>query len=444
MDSGSTVMAVLWALGVVGFFGLHIADAALPVLRRTAVREALGSRGLRASAATRLRASRASYEDLIWLLTLLNVALVTGLGLGLLARATTLPASAIGAVIAGQWLVLFVVVPPLERMTVNLPVPTLATLGVLVQATLWPLLPLRHMTRSGLRLASRQPEPAAPGTSGANGPTGAIQESAEQHADMNLGQELEEETLGRMEQAMIHAILHLDETPVREIMVPRVDMTSVEVDTPLEDAVVRVLESGHSRVPVFEEHLDNVVGVLYIRDLLAASTRGRGATPPSLRELVRPCFFVPESKRADEMLTEFQERHVQIAVVVDEYGGVAGLLTTEDLIEEIVGEIEDEFDIYEPHVERDAAGNAVVDARMPVDKFNTEFGSAINAEGYDTIGGFLYTRLGRIPTAGDVVEDGGLRMQVTTTVGRRIKKVRVSPRPADPVPSDAPSLTGGK
>ncbi|MEK9658367.1 MAG: hemolysin family protein [Chloroflexota bacterium] len=437
-------MLILWALGVLSFFGLHIADAALPVLRRTVVREALGTKGLRASAATRLRAGRASYEDLIWLLTLLNVALVTGLGLGLLARATTLAAAVIAAIIAAQWLVLFVVVPPLERTTVHLSTRTLASLGVVVQAGLWPLLPLRHLTRSGLRLASRQTEPAAPGVGGAPGTTGQPVENVEQHGDMDLGQELEEETLGRMEQAMIHAILHLDETPVREIMVPRVDMTSVDVGTPLEDAVVRVLESGHSRVPVFEEHLDNVVGVLYIRDLLAAATRGRGASPPTLRELVRPCFFVPESKRADEMLTEFQERHVQIAVVVDEYGGVAGLLTTEDLIEEIVGEIEDEFDIYEPHVERDAAGNAVVDARMPVDKFNAEFGSAISAEGYDTIGGFLYTRLGRIPTAGDVVDDGGLQMQVTTTVGRRIKKVRVSPRPPEDPATDAPALTGGK
>jgi putative hemolysin len=437
LDSGSTVMAILLALGVLGFFGLHIADAALPVLRRTAFREALGTNGLRAASAARLRASRDSYEDLIWLLTLLNVAAVTGLSLALLARATTLHSLVIAALTAGLWLVLFMVVPPLERRTTQLHVRTLAILGVVVQMSLWPLLPLRHLSRSGLRLASRQPDAHNPAT-------GAPAEPTEQHAEMDLGQEIEEESLGRMEQAMIHAILHLDETPVREIMVPRVDMTSVEVGTSLEDAVVRVLESGHSRVPVFEEHLDNVVGMLYIRDLLAATTRGRGSSPPALRELVRPCFFVPESKRADEMLTEFQERHVQIAVVVDEYGGVAGLLTTEDLVEEIVGEIEDEFDVYEPHVERDAANNAVVDARMPVDKFNTEFGSAIGTEGYDTIGGFLYTRLGRIPTAGDVVEEGGLRLQVTTTVGRRIKKVRISPVPPAPEPADAATLTGGK
>jgi CBS domain containing-hemolysin-like protein len=229
---------------------------------------------------------------------------------------------------------------------------------------------------------------------------------------------------------MIRAILQLDETPVREIMVPRVDVISIDVSTTLDEAVPRMLESGHSRLPVYEQGADNIIGILYSRDLLAATVRGRGAAPPTLRDLLRPCFFVPESKRVDEMLTEFQERRVHLAVVVDEYGGVAGIVTIEDLLEEIVGEIEDEFDVDEPNVDRRASGYAVVDARMPVDKFNEEFNVGINAEGFDTLGGFLFSRLGRIPVAGDLVVEKGLRMQVATTAGRRIKKVNVMPQPA--------------
>ncbi|MEX2376201.1 MAG: transporter associated domain-containing protein, partial [Dehalococcoidia bacterium] len=137
-------------------------------------------------------------------------------------------------------------------------------------------------------------------------------------------------------------------------------------------------------------------------------------------------FFVPESKRVDEMLTEFQERRVHLAVVVDEYGGIAGIVTIEDLLEEIVGEIQDEFDVDEPSIERWENGEAIVDARMPVDKFNEEFVTSISAEGFDTLGGFLFSKLGRLPTAGDVVSEHGLRMQVVSTAGRRIRKVSVT------------------
>ncbi|MCH8974254.1 MAG: CBS domain-containing protein, partial [Chloroflexi bacterium] len=150
---------------------------------------------------------------------------------------------------------------------------------------------------------------------------------------------------------------------------------------------------------------------------------------------MRPAFFVPESKRVDEMLTEFQERRVHMAIIVDEYGGVAGIVTIEDLLEEIVGEIQDEFDVDEPVIERGPSGEAVVDARMPVDEFNAEFSADISPEGFDTLGGLLYARLGKIPEPGDVVNENGLRLQVITTTGRRIRRIRVVPEPravADP------------
>ena len=174
-----------------------------------------------------------------------------------------------------------------------------------------------------------------------------------------MAEDLSSEALEPEERRMIYAILHLEDTAVREIMVPRVDVVALEVDTSLDQVIDRVLDSGHSRVPVYRESLDNVVGILYSRDLLEATARHIGAQA-ALRDLVRPAFFIPEAKRVDELLREFQERHLQIAIVVDEFGGVAGIITIEDLVEEIVGEIEDEFDTTEPTIERDERGQALV------------------------------------------------------------------------------------
>ena len=138
-------------------------------------------------------------------------------------------------------------------------------------------------------------------------------------------------------------------------------------------------------------------------------------------------FFVPESKRVAELLREFQERHVHMAIVVDEYGSVAGIVTIEDLLEEIVGEIEDEFDTHQPNLLWMQDGEALVEARMPVDDFNEMFKTSVVPEGFDTVGGFLFSRLGRIPTVGDKVEVGGLEVLVTATSGRRVRRVRVRP-----------------
>jgi CBS domain containing-hemolysin-like protein len=294
----------------------------------------------------------------------------------------------------------------------------------LAQLVLWPLLPAHRFTVAGLRLGINDSEPT--GSSSVNGSS----EAAE--PEMQVEEEIAEEPLERHERAMIHAILHLDETPVREIMVPRVDVITLDIETPVENAVPRFLESGHSRLPVYEGNPDNVIGILYSRDLLGVIASGSGSSASDLRALLRPCFFVPESKRVDEMLSEFQERRVHLAVIVDEYGGVAGIVTIEDLLEEIVGEIEDEFDLDDPEIEWRPSGDAIVDARMPIDKFAEAFSVALTPDGFDTLGGLLFTRLGRIPTAGDVVTEGDLKMQVITTVGRRIKKVSVQ-RDAAPV-----------
>ena len=428
MDSGSTIMAVLLGGTMLAFLALQMADAALPLLRQSQVRESLGERGIREAALRRLRASREPYDDLVWLLTLVSVAGASALTVSLLLRATELRWPLIALGVAALWLAALLLVPVVRYVVRALPVHRLVVGGVMVQFALWPLLPLRRLSRSGLQMGA--------GRDATNGhPPDANGGSEGGEPRMPVEEEIADEPLEQHERAMIHAILHLDETPVRELMVPRVDVISVDVTTPLDDAVQLILDSGHSRLPVYEEGKDNIVGILYSRDLLAAGARRGRVASPALRDLMRPAFFVPESKRVDEMLTEFQERRVHMAIIVDEYGGVAGIVTIEDLLEEIVGEIQDEFDTDEPVIERGPSGEAVVDARMPVDEFNAEFSADISPEGFDTLGGLLYARLGKIPEPGDVVNENGLRLQVITTTGRRIRRVRVVPEPravADP------------
>ena len=442
MDSGSTIMAVLLGGTVLAFLGLQVADAALPLLRQSQVRESVGARGIREAALRRLRTSRDEYADLVWLLTLLSVAGASALAVALLQRATDLRWPVVALGVAGLWVLLLLLAPVVQYVVRALSVSTLVVSGVLVQFALWPLLPLRRISRSGLLLTpGRDGNGRAPDANG-NGEGGEPQ--------MQVEEEIADEPLERHERAMIHAILHLDETPVRELMIPRVDVVSLDVTTPLDAAVQRMLDSGHSRLPIYEDGKDNIVGILYSRDLLAAEARGARAASSALRDLMRPAFFVPESKRVDEMLAEFQERRVHIAIVVDEYGGVAGIVTIEDLLEEIVGEIQDEFDTDEPVIERGPSGEAVVDARMSIDEFNAEFSAEINPDGFDTLGGLLYERLGKIPTSGDVVSENGLRLQVITTAGRRIKRVRVVPEPRSvgaPESEGTPEskrITGGK
>lgn len=400
-------------MSVLAFLGLHAAEAALPLLRRAAVRDSLSARGFREAAVRRLRSGRSAYEDLIWLLLLLSAAATSASALGLLTTVWDMHWTAVVGSLAGLWVLLLLFAPLVEHTIERLSVPSLVAFGTLAQLMLWPLLPIRRFSRSGLRFAGADAEPEQ-----ANGHTEAVAPV------MDVEEEIAEEPLEHHEREMIRAILHLDETPVREIMVPRVDVVTVDVATSIERAATRMLDSGHSRLPAYDENPDNIVGILYSRDLLAATMNGAAA--PILKDLVRPAFFVPESKRVDEMLTEFQERRIHMAVVVDEYGGVAGIVTVEDLIEEIVGEIEDEFDTNQPEIEWSSSVEAIVDARMPVDDFDDSFGVAIAGEGYDTVGGFLFSKLGKIPTIGDAVTEGEIEMRVMTTIGRRVKRVKVT------------------
>jgi len=236
------------------------------------------------------------------------------------------------------------------------------------------------------------------------------------------------------ERQMIRGIINLEETSVHEIMVPRIDVVAVDDSATLDDVTRIITERGYSRIPLYEETIDNIVGVLYAKDIMKYLAGGGDRSTANLRDLARPPFFVPESKRVDELLADMRVNRVHMGIVVDEYGGTAGLVTIEDMLEEIVGEIEDEYDREEPTVEKVSEREVVVDGRVSIDDLNDILGLQLEGEDYDTVGGFVYQHLGKIPVVGDEVQADGLQMRVLSVVGRRIKKVRVKkelPPPPD-------------
>jgi len=224
-----------------------------------------------------------------------------------------------------------------------------------------------------------------------------------------------------VERRMIQAILTLEDVLAREIMVPRVDIVAVEVDTPLTEVAALMSEGGHSRLPVYQDNIDNVVGIVHARDVLRNMTDQNGNV--SLADIARPASFIPDSKPLDELLRDFQERRVTIAIVVDEYGGTEGVITVEDLLEEIVGEIEDEFEREEPTIVRLSEKETIVDGRVTLDELNELFRTSLEGDGFDTVGGLLSTHLGKIPIAGDTVSLEDITMRVLSTSGRRVRKV---------------------
>ena len=224
------------------------------------------------------------------------------------------------------------------------------------------------------------------------------------------------------EKEMIQSIFEFGETLVREVMVPRIDVMAVPLELPMLEATDVILKAGHSRVPVYEETIDNVMGILYAKDLLRYLRDGRTDVP--LSKILRPPYFIPELKKVDELLQELQQRRVHMAVVVDEYGGTAGIVTIEDLLEEIVGEIQDEYDAEQPTIEPVGEDEFLFDARVPLDEVNKLLDVELPEEGGDTLGGFIYSQLGKVPAVGDTIEFGGINIEVLSVAGRRIKQVR--------------------
>lgn len=242
--------------------------------------------------------------------------------------------------------------------------------------------------------------------------------------------EQEEGGLEREERQMIYSIFQFGNTLAREIMVPRMDMLAFEVSTPLGEASKAFTHSGHSRVPVYEDDIDNIIGLLYAKDLLHVMLDGHNKE--SIRELLRPAYFVPDTKKADALLTEMQSQRIHMAIVVDEYGGVAGLVTLEDIIEEIIGEIQDEYDLSEEELVQQAGPDDYVFlGRIDLDDFNEIMNSNIPKVESDTLAGYLYDHFGRVPHDGESFETDGLILTIEQVIGRRIRRVRAERIPVD-------------
>jgi magnesium and cobalt transporter len=235
---------------------------------------------------------------------------------------------------------------------------------------------------------------------------------------------------------MLEGVLSVADMQVRDIMVPRSQMVFVERDETPDKLVALVVESGHSRFPVIGEDRDQILGILLAKDLLRLQTAGD--EPFEIREYMRPVVFVPESKRLNVLLKEFRSGHNHIAMVVDEYGGVCGLVTIEDVIEQIVGEIDDEHDVDDDlTIRRETPREFTVRALTPIDEFNEYFGSAFSDAEYDTIGGLLMQEFGRLPRRGEIIQVGELEFRVLRADRRRIDLLRViTPNDIEPKAAD--------
>jgi CBS domain containing-hemolysin-like protein len=227
---------------------------------------------------------------------------------------------------------------------------------------------------------------------------------------------------------MIHGIVELGETEVKEIMLPRPDMICADQNSTLGQIRELVKKSGHSRIPIYKDNIDNITGIIHVKDLFLKEAQGEKIT--NLSPLARKAYFIPETKKIDELLREFKRDKNHMAIVVDEYGGTAGLVTLEDILEEIVGEIQDEYDMEVPPIQKLEDGAYRVDAKVSIEDLSEELGTRIAQKGFETLGGFIYDLVGSVPEEGKVIEfkspEIGLKIVVEKVVGQRIKTVKVT------------------
>ncbi|MCL4508686.1 MAG: hemolysin family protein, partial [Chloroflexi bacterium] len=243
--------------------------------------------------------------------------------------------------------------------------------------------------------------------------------------------------LQQEESAMIHGIFDFGDTIVREVMRPRIDVVALDVDTPIVEAASAAVSGGHTRIPVYEGTIDNPIGVLYVKDLLRLLEPGEPAR--TLRQIMHPPYFVPESQLISQVFHDMRSRHVHLAIVLDEYGGMAGIVTIEDLLEEIVGDIQDEYDIESPEVEKIDENTYLVDGGVTVGTINDLLDTHLSSATYDTVAGLIYSQRGASPKEGDVATADALTFTVVTMEGRRIRRIRIDRHTGD---EDAPSEEG--
>jgi CBS domain containing-hemolysin-like protein len=234
----------------------------------------------------------------------------------------------------------------------------------------------------------------------------------------------EEGLINPRENEMIQSIFHLRETVVREIMVPRIDMACIDSSDTIQDVLSRIIGCGHSRLPVYEDTVDNIIGLLYAKDLLKCW--GADSNSFDLRKLLRVPYYIPETKNLEELLQEFKRKRVHIAVVIDEYGGTSGIVTIEDLLEQIVGDIQDEYDTEEEWLISQPDGAVIVDARLSIEELEQYFGIEVEREMFDTVGGLIFHLTGKIPRSGEEIETDDIHMTVLDADERKIRRVRIT------------------
>jgi CBS domain containing-hemolysin-like protein len=240
---------------------------------------------------------------------------------------------------------------------------------------------------------------------------------------------VEDAVIEQTERDLIESVIEFGDTIVREVMVPRTDMTTIERRLTVEEALEVTSAAGFSRVPAVGENVDDIVGLVYVKDLIRAELDGR--PDQQVHTLLRPSWFVPETKKVADLLQEMQKEKFHMAVAVDEYGGIAGLVTLEDLIEELVGEIVDEYDVEESLVDRQLDGSYKVDARILISELNDLANMLLPAGDWDTVGGLVFDVFGRVPAKGEECDVDGYRLRVEQVHGRRITKVVIAvPEPA--------------
>lgn len=234
----------------------------------------------------------------------------------------------------------------------------------------------------------------------------------------------EEGLVNEEESEMLRSIFSLRTTIVREVMVPRTEMACVTVEATVRELLDTIIDCGHSRIPVYEQTIDNVIGLLYAKDLL--KYWGNPENTVSVRSIMRPPYFIPESKNLEELLQEFKRKRIHLAIVIDEYGGTSGLITIEDLLEQIVGDIQDEYDSEESLLFVNTDGNVTADGRLPVEELEEHFGISIECDKFDSVGGLVFYLTGKIPAIGDTIEGAGLHLKILDADPRRVKKVAIT------------------
>lgn len=240
----------------------------------------------------------------------------------------------------------------------------------------------------------------------------------------------EEGLINEEENEMIRSIFTLRDTVVREIMVPHTDMACISLDASIKEVLETIIRCGHSRIPVYDGTIDNIVGLVYAKDILKYWGADDGTV--KLKKIMRTPYFVPESKSFEELLQEFKRKRVHIAIVIDEYGGTSGLVTIEDLLEQIVGDIQDEYDVEEEWLTEQPDGSVIVDARLPIEELEEHFDIEIERDKFDTVAGLIFHLTGRIPLIGEEIESDRLHMTVLDAEERKINKVRIVKKSSTP------------